>query len=75
MTYVRDHWWWRPGRKPGRRFYTFHFTFERQPAVQHLAAEARGRLSGFPALDLVPSRWLHLTTQGIGFTDEVSTAT
>lgn len=72
MTDVRYHWWWRPGWQPGRRFYTFHFTFERQPAVQRLAAEVRERLAGFPALDPVPGRWLHLTTQGIGFTDEVS---
>lgn len=67
-----SHWWWRPGWKPGRRFYTFHFTFEHQPAVQQLAAAARERLEGFPALDLVPPRWLHLTTQGVGFTDEVN---
>lgn len=72
MTEVRDHWWWRPGWKPGRRFYTFHFTFERQAAVQRLAAVVRERLAGFPSLDPVPGRWLHLTTQGIGFTDEVS---
>jgi hypothetical protein len=25
-----------------------------------------------PGLDLIPARWLHLTTQGVGFTDEVS---
>jgi 2'-5' RNA ligase len=40
--------------------------------VQRLAGQARERLSGFPALDLVPGRWLHLTVQGIGFADEVS---
>jgi 2'-5' RNA ligase len=28
-------------------------------------------LSGLPGLDLIPARWLHLTTQGVGFTDEV----
>ncbi|HEY1823706.1 MAG TPA: 2'-5' RNA ligase family protein [Trebonia sp.] len=72
MTRVRDHWWWRPGWEPGRRFYTFHFTFEGQPAVQRLAATARERLAGSTALDLVPDKWLHLTTQGIGFADEIS---
>jgi hypothetical protein len=25
-----------------------------------------------PDLDLVPGRWLHLTTQGLAFTDEIS---
>ena len=54
--------------------YTFHVTFEDQPVVQELAAEARERLAGLDGLDLVPGRWLHLTTQGIGFTDEVSEA-
>jgi 2'-5' RNA ligase len=29
-------------------------------------------LAKLPILDPVPVRWLHLTTQGIGFTDEVS---
>lgn len=72
MTRVRNHWWWRPGWEPGRRFYTFHFTFEGQPAVQRLAATARERLADFTTLDLVPYKWLHLTTQGIGFADEVS---
>jgi hypothetical protein len=32
----------------------------------------RARLAGLPGLDLVPGQWLHLTTQGVGFTDEVS---
>lgn len=72
MTAVRDHWWWRPGWEPGRRFFTFHFTFTAQPAVQLLAAGVRERLAAFAALDMVPGRWLHLTTQGIGFADEVS---
>lgn len=54
--------------------YTFHVTFEDQPAVQELAAETRQRLAGLDGLDLVPGRWLHLTTQGVGFTDEVSDA-
>jgi hypothetical protein len=71
---ARTQGWGRPGGHPGPRFYTFHFTFEQQPAVQQLAAEARDRLAGFPALDLVPPRWLHLTTQGIGFADAVSDA-
>jgi hypothetical protein len=52
--------------------YTFHVTFEDQPEVQDLAAEARRRLAGLGGLDLVPGRWLHLTTQGVGFTDEVT---
>lgn len=68
---MRDHWWWRPGWRVGRRFYTWHFTFEGQKDVHRLARVYQHRLD-VPNLDLVPLEWLHLTTQGIGFTDEVS---
>jgi 2'-5' RNA ligase len=70
MTFT-DHWWWRPGWRPGRRMYAWHVTFTDSPAVQALAARARHRLAGLPGLDLVPARWLHLTIQDVGFTDEV----
>jgi hypothetical protein len=69
---MQDHWWWRPGWRPGRRMYTWHFTFDGQPAVHDLAAAYQARLDGLPDLDMIPARWLHLTTQGVGFTDEVT---
>ncbi|MEV4841782.1 2'-5' RNA ligase family protein [Micromonospora matsumotoense] len=68
---VRDHWWWRPGWRVGRRFYAFHITFEDQPELYRLADSYRSALSAAPSLTLIPDRWLHLTMQGIGFTDEV----
>jgi 2'-5' RNA ligase len=71
---MRDHWWWRPGWAPGRRFWTFHVTWRDQPQVQELAAKARERLASTPGLDLVPGQWLHCTTQGVGFDGEVSAA-
>jgi hypothetical protein len=71
---ISRHWWWRPGWEPGSRLYTFHFTFAGQPAVQELAADARTRLAGFSWLDPVPGRWLHCTTQGIGFAGDVMEA-
>ncbi|MCW2929814.1 MAG: hypothetical protein JWM19_776 [Actinomycetia bacterium] len=74
MTQLRNHWWWRPGMQPGRRIYTVHATFRDQPPMQELAAKARDRLAGLPGLDLIPGEWLHLTMQGIGFTDEVDDA-
>lgn len=74
MSEIRDHWWWRPGWAPGRRFWTFHVTWQDIPEVQEHLAKARARLAGVAGLDLVPAQWLHLTTQGIGFDGEVDPA-
>ncbi len=68
---MRDHWWWRPGWRPGRRMYTWHFTFDNQAALHALVDAYQARLAGLPGIDLIPRQWLHLTTQGVGFTDEV----
>jgi len=68
---MRDHWWWRPGWRVGRSFYTWHFTFADQPGAARLVADYMPLFEKLPTLDPVPLRWLHLTTQGIGFTDEV----
>jgi hypothetical protein len=70
--YMADHWWWRRGWRPGRRKYAWHFTFDGKPEVHGLAAGYQARLAAQPGLDPVPAQWLHLTTQGVGFTDEVS---
>src|ERR671916_565238 len=72
--FMRDHWWWRPGWRMGRSFYTWHVTFDDQPAVHRLAADYAPVLNDLPPLDPIPARWLHLTIQGIGFTDEVNRA-
>lgn len=69
-----DHWWWRPGWAHGRSFYTWHVTFTDQLQVHRLAQDYRDALAPVPGLDLVPDRWLHLTMQGLGFTDEVTVA-
>ncbi|WP_197523346.1 hypothetical protein [Actinokineospora pegani] len=45
---MRDHWWWRPGWKVGRSFYTWHFTFADQPQVAELLARY-GTADGFRA--------------------------
>jgi 2'-5' RNA ligase len=68
---MRDHWWWRPGWRVGRSFYTWHVTFTGQPAAAQLVADYAPVLERLPQLDPVPLEWLHLTMQGIGFTDEV----
>ncbi|WP_090804135.1 2'-5' RNA ligase family protein [Asanoa ishikariensis] len=68
---LTNHWYWRPGWRPARTFYTWHLTFKNQPDLHRLVAEIQ---SGLPteALDLVPLSGLHLTVQGLGFADEVS---
>ncbi|MFG3256658.1 2'-5' RNA ligase family protein [Streptomyces sp. NPDC048172] len=68
---MTDHWWWRPGWREGRRFYTWHLTFADQPDVCRFIGAYRDALSGLPGLTPVPDRWLHLTMQGLGFVDEV----
>lgn len=68
---MRDHWWWRPGWRVGRSFYTWHITLGDQPGMQGFVADYAPVLARLPQLDPVPARWLHLTLQGLGFTDEV----
>jgi 2'-5' RNA ligase len=66
-----DHWWWRPGWRLGRSFYTWHITFADQPGVWKLLKECAAPISRFPTMDLVDRDGLHLTIQGIGFVDEI----
>jgi 2'-5' RNA ligase len=70
-TQMADHWWPRPGRRPGRELYHWHVLFHDQPRVRELAAMAQARLADLAGLDMVPMRWLHLTTYIAGFVDEV----
>lgn len=71
---MQDHWWFRPGWGVGRRFYTWHLTFGGQHELHRLATDYRKALAPLPGLDLIPDQWLHLTMQGLGFTDEVDPA-
>jgi 2'-5' RNA ligase len=71
---MTDHWWWRPGVRPSRRLYVWHILFEGQPEVAVLAQSCQALLTGVPGLDVVPAPWLHLTTQIIGFADEIDDA-
>jgi 2'-5' RNA ligase len=71
VSETRDHWWWRPGWKVGRGLYAWHITFANQPAVRDFAATYTPTLDALPMLDQIPTQWLHLTMQPIGFTDEV----
>ncbi|MFD7769839.1 2'-5' RNA ligase family protein [Streptomyces sp. NPDC059787] len=69
--FMRNHWWWRPGWSAGRRFYTWHLTFEGQNDVHRLAGQYRSALAPLgDILTPIPDQWLHLTMQGIGFVGE-----
>jgi len=69
---VRNHWWWRPGWAEGRHFYACHLTLDDQPKLRQLVADYQEALTGVAGIDLIPPQWLHLTMQGIGFTDEIT---
>ncbi|MGA4993872.1 2'-5' RNA ligase family protein [Nonomuraea bangladeshensis] len=69
---VRNHWWWRPGWREGRHYYACHLSFEGRPELYTLVDRYQEALKTFPVLDLIPRPWLHLTMQGIGFTDEIN---
>lgn len=69
---LRDHWWPRPGWRPGRITYTWHLTFDGAEDLHRLVSNLQQRLSGLPGLDHIPARWLHLTVQSVGYTDEIS---
>lgn len=71
---VRNHWWWRPGWTTGRHYYACHLTLDDQPQLQELVSRYQQAIQNRPGLDLIPAQWLHMTMQGIGFTDEISVA-
>lgn len=74
VTTVANHWWWRPGWRVGRHYYACHFTLEDQPELRELIRHYQDAVSQLINLDIIPARWLHLTMQGIGFTDVISPA-
>jgi 2'-5' RNA ligase len=69
--HVNNHWWWRPGWHLGRQAYTWHITFEGASDLHRLIAEYQRAMGNLPAAEPIPSEWLHMTLQGVGFTDEV----
>jgi 2'-5' RNA ligase len=68
----KSHWWWRPGWRPGRRMYTFFLTLNDRPDIAQRIAAYYAEALRDPILDVVPPEWMHLTVQGVGFTDEVA---
>lgn len=74
VSALSNHWWWRPGWRVGRRLYACHVTFPEPGPLHDLVRDLQAPLRDFGELDLIPERWLHLTLQGIAFTDELSEA-
>jgi 2'-5' RNA ligase len=67
-----DHWSsWRPEWTGGRERLLWYLTFEERPEVAARAAAAEAAL-GELALDVVPTRWLHLTLADVGFADTIA---
>ena len=73
-TRMSDHWWWRPGIKPGRDLLVWHITFDDASHVRTLAETAQKPLRPLAGLDLVPLDWLHMTTLIVGHRDEIDPA-
>lgn len=71
---MTDHWWWRPGVRSGRRLLVWHILLNDQPDVRALLHECQEKLAELPGLDLIPEEWLHMTTQIVGFADDISAA-
>lgn len=71
---TRDHWWWRPGWRKGRSFYTWHITFSSSDPIRQIVSSYAPAISRINTLDPVGIDGIHLTLQGIGFTDEISGA-
>lgn len=68
---MRDHWWWRPGCRPGRKTYVWHILFDSFAEIGYMARRCQTRLNGIPGLDFVSETWLHMTMHVAGFTDEI----
>jgi 2'-5' RNA ligase len=68
---LADHWWWRPGVCPGRRLLVWHILLGDQSEVRDLVRHCQDKLTDLDGLDLIPAEWLHMTTQIVGFADEI----
>jgi hypothetical protein len=71
---LANHWWWRPGRQVGTRFYTWRVTVADLLALSEHVVAYQEPLRRFAFLDLIPSEWLHITVQGIDHTHAIDRA-
>ena len=73
-TQMSDHWEIQPGTHQQTRQLMWPITVGADQAATELASHAHQRLTGIPGLDLVPPRWLHLTTLTTGPADNIAPA-
>lgn len=71
-TQMTDHWAVQPGTDIGRQQLMWPITLGADQAATELARKAHQRLAGIPGLDLVPPRWLHMTTLISGPADDIA---
>lgn len=70
-TRLVNHWVDLSEWQGGRELWAFYLTFARHPELQDHVERQQATMSGLPGLDLVQPSWLHLTVQGVAFTDAV----
>jgi 2'-5' RNA ligase len=68
---LRDHWGCWPEWTHERPRLLWYLTFEDQPEVAEPYASTRAMLAGATSLDVVPTRWLHLTLADVCFVDQI----
>jgi 2'-5' RNA ligase len=68
---LRSHWSEMPEWGQGRSLWAMYFTFGEEVQLHRLVADYQNQLREIDGIDLIARNWLHLTMQGIGFTDEV----
>jgi hypothetical protein len=69
---LADHWWWRPGWHPTRRYLTWFILFDDDPGLRVHVARMQAELADLDYLDPVPPDGLHMTIQGVAFADELT---
>jgi len=66
---LENHFWWRPGWRPGRAYLTWHVLPGSR--IADALAPARAVVERIDHLAAVPPARLHITGPGVGFLDEV----
>lgn len=72
MHQFTQHWTWRPDWTSQRRCWWWYATFEHDVEVHRLVEQVRSRLVPGAPVDVVPTRWLHLSLLEAGY-PEVNT--